>query len=416
MAAGPPLARMAWRNLWRHRRRTILTLLSIAFGVFLAILFTALQDRSFADMIDTAARMGGGHVSVQHPDYLDTPKLSLTLEHTADLEAAALADPQVERVVSRIMGEAMVSTTQDSFGAAFIGYDPTREDEVTFEFTDGIIAGEPLTSPTGRGIIVGQTLARNLGVEVGDRIVIRMMGKDGEVTGTRARIQGLLATGSPSADAALCLLPIDRLRAILGYGPDEATLLAVYLNDPRSCDAAATRLGATLGSGVVALTWDAVRPGLSGFIAMKVGGARFMELVILLLVAAGIFNTLFVSVMERTREFGVMLAIGYAPGQVFALVMFESVWLAITGLVAGAAVTIYPYWTLARNGIDMSAMMGDVTTEVAGIGFDPILRVGIFADHVVIIGVAVAVATLLAGIYPAWRAARVPPVEAIRLV
>ena len=416
MARGPRLTTMAWRNLWRQRRRTLLTLVSIAFGVFLAILFTALQDRSFADMIDTAARMGGGHVTVQHPDYLDTPKLSLTIQGTEALEQRVLADDGVDRVVARIVGEAMVATAQDSFGAAFIGYDPAVEDETTFEYLDGIVEGEPLASATGRGVVLGQTLARNLGVEIGDRLVLRMMDKHGEVVGTLAKVRGLLSTGAPSADAALCLVPIDQLRKVLDYAADEATLLAVYLKDPRSCDAGAARIGGLLGDGLAALTWDQVQPGLSGFIAMKVGGARFMELVILLLVAAGIFNTLFVSVMERTREFGIMLAIGYAPGQIFSLVMLESLWLALTGLVAGAVVTSYPYWTLSQSGLDMSAMTGGASTEVAGVGWDATMRVGIFPDNVVIIGVAVLAATLLAGVYPAWRAARVRPVDSIRLV
>jgi len=192
--------------------------------------------------------------------------------------------------------------------------------------------------------------------------------------------------------------------------------VAVFLSDSRRSEAVAQRLGQAVGSDVAALTWDEVQPELAGFIAMKVEGARFMEIIIAILVAAGIFNTLFVSVMERMREFGIMMAIGYSPGQLFGTVMLESLWLGVVGIVACAIVTIGPYLYLVHTGVDVSAMTGGAATEVAGVGFDPTLRVGIFPENVVITAVAILVATLAAGLYPAWRAGNVVPVESIRLV
>ena len=141
-----------------------------------------------------------------------------------------------------------------------------------------------------------------------------------------------------------------------------------------------------------------------------------MELIILILVAAGIFNTLFVSVMERIREFGIMLAIGFSPGQVSRLVFWESVWLAVVGVLLGGVFTLGPYLYLSTVGVDLSAMIGDEAVEVAGIGWDPILRVGIFPESLFLIVIAVVLSALLAGVYPAWRAGRVAPVDSIRLV
>lgn len=412
----PKLARMAWRNLWRNRRRTLVTLASIAFGILLAVLFTAMQDRSFADMIDTAARMGTGHVTLQHPDYLKTPKLNLTLGQVPELREKALADPDVERVVPRISGQTMLSTARASFGAYFIAYDPTLEDAQSFMYSEGLVEGEMLDSTTGRAIVLGTTLAKNLDLELGDKVVYRVMGKDGEMTAGLARLKGTVSTGAPSADAALCLLPIDTVRKVLGYDPEESTHLALFLNDSRQSADVVERLAPDFGDHVSILAWDDVRPELSGFIAMKVGGAIFMELVILLLIAASIFNTLFVSVMERLREFGIMIAIGYSTAQIFILVMWESVFLALSGLVAGALITLGPYLYLHETGIDLTAMMGENSAEVAGVGFDPILKVGIFPENVLYIAIAITLATLAAGLYPAWKAGSVEPVDSIKLV
>jgi len=231
-----------------------------------------------------------------------------------------------------------------------------------------------------------------------------------------ARVSAIVRTGSPAADAALCLLPIDAVRGLLGYAPDEATEVAVFVRDQRDSDAVARRLGAETGPEVAAVPWHETQTGLAAFIGLKVGGARFMEILIAVLVAAGIFNTLFVSVMERMREFGILMAIGWSPGRLFGLVMLESAWLGLLGLVGAALVTALPYWYLANTGIDLSELLSGNAMDVAGIAMPSTFRVGIYGNHLAFIAAAAFVATLLSGLYPAWRAGRVDPIETIRLV
>jgi ABC-type lipoprotein release transport system permease subunit len=155
---------------------------------------------------------------------------------------------------------------------------------------------------------------------------------------------------------------------------------------------------------------------LAGFIAMKVAGSQLMEIVIMVLIAAGIFNTLFVSVMERLREFGIMVAIGFSPGTLFALVMLESLWLGLMGLIGAVVVTAAPYHFLSTTGIDISEQLGLTGTEVAGVALTSVMRVGIYPENALIIALAALSGTLLSAVYPAWRAGRVAPAEAIRLV
>jgi ABC-type lipoprotein release transport system permease subunit len=407
---------MAWRNLWRNRRRTLLTLSSIAFGVFLAVLFTAMQDRNWTDMINLAARLGAGHVTLQHVDYLEAPRLSKTIHRTGALRQVALAEPGVTRAVERIVGQAMLNTAWESRGAGFIAIDPAVEDTTTFTVLGAIVEGKPFASGSDGGLILGERLAANLGVGLGDKIVYTMTDRTGEIVSGLARVSGIVRTGAPSVDGGLSLLPIDRVRAVLGYADDEATQIAAFVDDQRKADAIAGRLGAEVGPGVAAHPWHEIQRELAAFIALKVGGARFMEALIAVLVAAGIFNTLFVSVMERLREFGILMAIGWSPGRLFRLVVLESAWLGVLGLVGAALITALPYWYLATKGIDASGLMGPNAAEVSGVAMPATLRVGIFPVHAVVIAVAALVATLLAGLYPAWKAGRVDPVETIKLV
>jgi ABC-type lipoprotein release transport system permease subunit len=415
MMSGSKLWSMAWKNLWRNRRRTLITLSSIAFGTMLAVLFTGLGDATYSDMIDMAARMGGGHVAVQHPTYLELPSLKKSITEVGQKKKLALQQKNVDRAVPRITGQIMLSTASNSVGAYFIGVDPKEENKDTLSILEAIKEGSMLQSSKSKGIVLGKKLAENLGLRLGKKVVYTTTDKNGEIVTGLARLSGVVSTGAPGVDRGLAILPIDVLRKTLGYGEDEATRLAVFINDQRKSAEVATALQASLGDDVVALPWNEVQPDLAGFISMKVAGAIFFEIIIMVLVAAGIFNTLFVSVMERIRELGIMMAIGFSPLKLFGLIMWESLWLGLVGLVSALLVTAWPYHYLNTKGLDMSAMMQE-GVEVAGVGISPIMYVSIYPENLLTIALAVLLATVLSGVYPAWRAGRVVPVESIKLV
>ena len=413
--SGPNLAKIAWRNLWRHKRRTILTLISIAFGFFMAILMTAMQDMTFKDFIDTAARLGSGHVVVQHHEYQEKPSVSRTVRTTEVREIIAETS-RVVRVVDRIMGEAMLATSHDSFGAAFLAYDPEQENDTSLQFIEGVIEGEMYRTANDKGIVLGKVLASNLGAELGDKIVYTLMDKNGELTAGMGRLSGTIGTGSPGADAALFLLPINKVREVLGYESDEATHLGLYLDDNRDSRLVAEALAPKLDDRLSAASWDMIAPELNTFVAMKKGGGVFFLIIIALLVTAGIFNTLFMSVMERMREFGIQIAIGYSTQQIFRMVMWESAFLAGLGLLMGGLITAWPYNWLSENGIDMSAAYAEQDVSVGGVGFNTTMPVGIYPENAWLIVICIICATMAAGLYPAWKAGRVEPVDSIKLV
>jgi ABC-type lipoprotein release transport system permease subunit len=411
---------MAWLNIWRNRRRTLLTLSSIAFGVMLAILFTGLGDQNWREMIDLAARLGGGHVSIQNVEYLDSPMLRHSVQDSAALREQVLRDPDVLRAVTRISGQIMLSTAGKTYGAGVIGIDPSEEDVQTFSLIDAIDEGEMLTSSRGNQIIIGRRLAKNLNARLKSKVIYTLTDLKGEIIYGVARVSGIVTTGAPTVDAGLAILPIDTLREALGMADGEGTQIALFLKDHREADRVADRVADRLSSGLpktlAVLPWHRTQPELAGFIAMKVAGAQLMEMIIMVLVAAGIFNTLFVSVMERIREFGIMLAIGFSPATLFALVMLESLWLGLVGLVGAAIVTAAPYYFLSTHGIDISEQLGITGTEVAGVALTSVMRVGIYPENALIIALAALAGTLLSAIYPAWQAGRVAPAETSRLV
>jgi ABC-type lipoprotein release transport system permease subunit len=417
---GPGLPTLAWRNIWRNRRRTLITLFSIAFGTLLAVLMTGIGDSSYAEMINHAARLGGGHVIVQHRDYLELPSLEKVVRAEPALLDAIAAEPEVRAVVPRIAGAAMLATSTNNVGAAIIGVDPTREDPTTLGLVESITQGQMFAGPDDEGIILGKILAENLELEIGKKVVYTVTDKTGEIANGLARVSGILETGALEVDAGTALLPIDALREVLGYEPNEATQLAIFVDDHRVSAKLAAGLGAKLeaqlGEDAVVLPWFTAQPDLAGFVEMKVTGSLIFQMIVTILIAAGIFNTLFVSVMERMRELGILAAIGFSSRQLFGLVVWESLWLGLCGILAGVLLTAWPYHYFSTVGFDTSVMMGEGTAQVSGVSMSPILYVELYPIHALYIGLAIVFATLAAGLYPAYKAGRVSPVEAIRIV
>jgi ABC-type lipoprotein release transport system permease subunit len=200
------MVRMAWRNLWRNGRRTVLTLFSIAFGLFLAVLMTAMQDRNWADMIDLAARLGGGHVTVQHEEFRDTPTLDRTVDGVSAIAERALEDPEVTHVSVRVAGQALLSTASSSRGAAFVAVDPRAETPSTLAVLEAIVEGEMFGSSDDPGIVLGARLAENLGVSLGKKVVYNMTDRHGDIIagrlGTAPRRRLGLRSSSTTNDAA----------------------------------------------------------------------------------------------------------------------------------------------------------------------------------------------------------------------
>ena len=409
------LAKMAWRNIWRNRRRTLITLVGIAFGVLLAVLFTGMADASYSKMIDLAARMGGGHVTLQHDDYLESPSLADSVENAAELAQMAEQDPRVVKAVPRIGGSTMLAAAANSYGAFFVAIDPRLEDDSTLSLLDSVTEGEMFAANDDHGIVLGAGLAKNLKVKLGRKVVYTLTDKSGDIVSGLARVSGIVKTGAPTIDLGLALLPLPAVQKLVGYESNEAVQVAVFLHDHRDTDAAAADLDDRLQGSTVAVPWSKSQPELAGYISVDAGMMVVFEVFIMVLLTAGIFNTLFVSVMERMREFGILMAIGFGSARLFGLVMWESLWIALVGLVVAALVTVGPYAYFNLRGIDFSGVMEE-GTEVSGVVVDPIVYVDIFPIHAAIIIGLVVLATLVSGLYPAWRAGTVAPVEAIKVV
>jgi ABC-type lipoprotein release transport system permease subunit len=408
------LGKIAWRNLWRRKRRTLITGISIGFGVMLAVTFTGTGDYGYTNMINTSAIMGLGHVTIEPYGYNQTPSLDKRLRKTEQIRERVLAMPGVNDAIVRITGQAMFASASKTIGGMFMGIDPTQESPEQNLLIRSLVQGKVFSSKDNRGVVVGSKMAEKLNLRIGKKLVYTTTDVYGEIVSEIARVTGIFKTGVNEVDGGMVLLPIDSVRTTLHYDAEDATLLAVIINDQRYAERMRDSISLTeRDPQIEVLSWHQTQADLAGIITMDRSGNYISQFLIGLLIAAGILNTLLMSVLERTREFGVMMAVGMLPRTLFMLVVVESLWLAIIGIVIGIIITVPWYAYLYYVGLDFSAAIGE-DYSAGGILVDPLIRIRLYKESIIAILTGVFSLTLLAGLYPAWRAGRIPPVESLK--
>ena len=407
---------MAWRNLWRRKRRTLITAISIGFGVMLAVTFTGSGDYWYTNMINAGATMGLGHITVEPHGYNQTPSLDKRLLNAGEVRKHVLTMRGVSNAIVRIMGQAMFASASKTIGGMFLAVDPSQESPDQNLLLRSLIQGQLFPGADGRGIVVGSKMAKKLNLRIGKKLVYTTTDVSGEIVSEIARVTGIFETGVSEVDGALVLLPINSVRAILHYDDEDATLVAVSVNDQRYAERIRDKIAAEVGNPLrEVLTWKQTQTELASIITMDKSGNYITQVLIGLLIAAGILNTLLMSVLERTREFGVMMAVGMSPATLFKLVLVESFWLALIGLAVGIIITAPWYAYLHYVGLDFSGAIGK-DYSAGGVLVDPIFRIRLYKESIIAILAGVFSLTLLSGIYPAWRAGRTPPVESLKAI
>lgn len=407
------IMKMAWRNLWRNKRRTIITLVSIAFGFLLSVTFVSIGDGSYANMIDSAVKMGSGHVTIEPVGYREKPALDLVIKDTDKLVKQLETVEGVKDTAIRIVGQAMVATAYDSAGGGFIAIDPEKEND-SFFFFKHLKSGKPFDSSTKNKIIIGQKMADQLEVKVGKKLVLTATNKKGEVVSGLYRVAAIFETGVMETDKFMVVLPIDSVRKLLGYDKNDATQVAVYIDEQKKSAKMARFLEEYARPfGAVSLPWSKVLTELAGAIQMDSASNYVFQCFLFLLIGAGILNTVLMSVLERIREFGVMVAIGMTPSRLWRLIMAENLVLAILGLLFGGLISLPVYYYFHVYGLDLSSFMNE-SMNVSGVMFDPVIKAQLYADRVFSIFGGVFLLIMVTGLYPAFVATKTRPVDTLK--
>jgi ABC-type lipoprotein release transport system permease subunit len=308
----------------------------------------------------------------------------------------------------------MFASARKSIGGMFIGIDPSQESPDQNLFINSIRKVELFPDTEGRHIIIGYKMAEKLNLGLGKKLVYTTTDVNGEIVSEIARVSGIFKTGVSEVDGAMALLPLNNVRSTLNYGEQDATLVAVTIEDHRHSDDVRDKIEKAVGSPIrEVLSWKQTQPEVAGLVRIDRSANYISQFLIGILIAAGILNTVLMSVLERTREFGVMMAVGMSPSKLFKLVLVESVWLAFIGIVIGVIITTPWYVFMYNIGIDFSGAIGD-DYSAGGVLVDPVMKIRLYKESITVILFMVFTLTILSGLYPAWKAGRIPPVESLR--
>jgi ABC-type lipoprotein release transport system permease subunit len=402
--------RLAWRNIWRQRRRTWLTTGAMVFSNTLLVFMISLQFGMYSLMIDNTLKVFSGHMQIQVPGYKDDQKIRQTVPNVVPLASGLRQQFQTDTIAARGWAFGLASSEERSYGVGIFGVEPKFEPEVSS--IPGLIKkGRYLEDNDATDIVIGSVLARNLRVGIGDELTLLGSGRDGSFAAAVVNVVGIFESGVVDIDRNIAQLPLGLFQEVFymdGAGHqvviNAANLGEATLLEPQIIGALPA------GEDLVVHDWDTLQPGLKQAIQADMSSAFFMYGILVILVAFSVLNTQLMSVLERTHEFGIVMSLGLKPGRLGRLVMLETAMMGMLGLILGAiAGALLTSWFML-NGLSIPGM----EEMSAKFNLPPRIYPQVNIWSTLIGPVVVFLFTLLAAVYPALRLHRLHPVEAMR--
>lgn len=406
------LMRIAWRNLWRRKRLTILLVLAIGAGIFSIILHEAFREGFLALMVDTAVNTSTGHIQIHESDYMLKKEVKNVIPDSSQVLAALRGIPHLTGISPRVLSYGLISSPQTSQFTKMCGIDPVREQEVTTVNTL-LREGTLLMPDDMHGVYLGKALADKLKVGIGDKVVIMARDAKGDLGGSALRIRGIFHGSSGVFDKTTVFVTMKTARQILALPDDEIHEIALKVDRPENIPAVLADIRGTLaGKSLLAQSWQELSPVLAQTVEISNQYTYIIAIIIFVAMAFGIINTFYMKIFERLREYGIMMALGTRPSQIFMMLLNEAFLLTALGAVAGCFGAFFITGFILHNQVDY----GTFSSALTSIGL-PSVQPLIITSRAIVVAVAGALVTAILGtVLPALRASRFKPVEAIRYV
>lgn len=407
------ILKISWRSLWRSKRRTLITISAIAFGLALAVFLLSLVEGVYHQMINDAVRMQGGHITLEHGEYRDAPSVDLTVDDAGNLRKTIERMQGVVSTKLLILGQGVLKSSAGAVGVSLVGIEPSVEESLS-PLAQRIVKGSYLEDSDKSLMIIGSKLAARLAIGIGKKAVISTNNASGELVEELLRVKGIFQLGSPEVDGYLVQVPLSFARKLYGLDPDHVTQLGVILQNPNDRDSAMLRLREIKGSNPASLySWEEIIPSLANYVKIDRASNRIFNGIIIFLSLFTIFNTILMSAIERTREFAMMLALGTPQNRIRAQVFCESAIIGLFGCLIGLAVGGAGAYATQVYGLDLTSLVGE-GVDVSGFAMDPKIHAKVTAQTLGVLGGIVLLATLLISLVPMARISRISIAEVLR--
>jgi len=406
---------MAWRNIWRNPRRTILTVCAITFASVLLVFMLSFQFGSYETMINTSVKISTGHLQIQAEKYQEKKNIRFVIPDPQTIADMVAKIPEVEAYTFRGQAFSLISSEDRTYGVVVTGINPQREAKVS-RLKKLVRDGNFLSANDINQAVVGRLLAKNLRVTIGDELTVLGQGRDGSIAATVVQVKGIFSSGIDEFDRSAIQIPLSTFQDVFSMDDavHEIVVIAKSLSDVSKIKSKiqADLVGLNSRKSLKTLDWQDLMPGLRQAIEMDlVSGLIFYGLLIIV-VAFSILNTFLMAIFERTKEFGVMMAIGTTPRRLTKVLLVESMAMTLIGIIAGILLGIVVTYYFQVHGIDFSG--GSELLSQFGITGRMYPKLSLLS---VSIGPSMVLFfTFFAALYPALKIRRLRPVDAMTAI
>lgn len=399
------IIKFAYRDLGRNRRRTFFSALAVAMSLALMLLAASFVEGEMASSLENTIRLQSGHLQVRDADY-DETKASLKWEDLVEnpdtITAQLMALEPVKAATPRLYASGILAVGEESTGVAIVGIDPLSEANAPYR--ESMLSGQYLSADDREGILIGKALAEKLDLSAGDQVSLSVNTSDGDIAEQLFVIRGIYTTNTYAFDSATVFLPLSKAQAI-SKTENHASTVFVLLDQTDRTEAVASALQA---SSFNLLTWQDMNEIVIQTEAMAKTYMSFLYLIVLAIAATVIINTLIMAVFERTREIGILSAIGMKGRRILAMFMTESTLLALGGVAMGLVLGLLVVGFFNRNGFYVGNL------GMTGFLIPDTIYARLNMQDVVNLSIATFIVAVISGLYPAVLAARLEPVQALR--
>ena len=399
---------LAWRNLWRNKRRTIIASASVFFAVMLALVMRSMQEGSYDYMVDASVSMYTGYIQVHAKDYWDKRSIDKSMDYDQTkideinkIEHVTLVNPRLESF-------SLISYGNVTKVASIVGIVPQIENKMT-KLKSKLVSGKYLTKDS-KGLMIAQGLAKLLNVEVGDSVVLYGQGYHGVTAAGQIPIVGIVKFTLPSLNNSMVYLGLDYAQWFFATG-NRITTLSIMIDKADAINTVFAQVGKHFDNKYEVMTWSELMPELVQSIEVDNAGGIIMLGILYVIIGFGIFGTVMMMTAERTREFGILISVGMKKWRLSLVSLFESVLLSFIGVVAGVIVTIPLLYYMHLNPIQLTGEMADMMLKF---GLDPIMPFRFAANIFIDQFLTVLVIALISALYPLSYIRKLQPVSAMR--
>jgi ABC-type lipoprotein release transport system permease subunit len=402
------LIKLAWRNLWRQKRRTILTASAIALALFLSLLMRSFQEGQYTSTIENSAKMSTGMIQIQHPDYKDSLSIDDLLPSTSSFIQGAQSIDHIDHLLPRLESFSLAAAGERSKGVMMSGIHPDIDPEYT-GLKDRLVKGE-FIELSDRSVLIGAGVARYFDLDVGDEIVFYGQGYRGQTAAGLYPIKGIVEFALPEINNTMVYLPLPLAQELLSTG-EQVSAWVIALDSLKRIDDVSTQLKAEYEPEQTVWDWTELAPEIEQSIVLDRVSGQFMMYLLYGIVGFGLFATLVMMTLERQREFAVMLATGMLRSKLVTLICVESAMIGLLGSAIGIAlaspIIVYFYFNPIRLGGETAQMMLEM-------GYEPIMPValdaGLYINQVVIVLGLLAICM----VYPIARLLKLKVVQGLK--